>query len=105
VVGSHVGDRVQQQLAGQRSSLVAEDLRDDRRQVATGAVAGDGEPAVAAQVVEVLGGPASGRDRVLDPGRPGVLGSEAVVDRDDDRVAPAGDQPADELVGVEVAES
>ena len=84
---------------------VARHERDDRGEVAAGAVAADREPGgVTAELGRVLAKPRDDRVRVLHAGREPVLGRETVVDRDDDAAGRVADRAAHAVVGVEVAD-
>ena len=102
-VGGRVQDRVDQQLEGDlRPAPVAGAEGDHRGQVPAGAVAGHGQPVLGAtQRGRVARRPLGGRIRVLDSGRPAVLGRQPVVDRDDHRRHGRRQGPAQRVVGVE----
>ena len=106
VVVDEVGGRVDEQLRRERGAAgVAQLLGDDGGQVAARAVAADREPGrVAAELGDVLGGPAGGGEAVVDGGRERRLGREPVVDRQHDDVGLAADPAALVVVGVEVAD-
>jgi hypothetical protein len=102
-VAGDVQHRVDQQLEGDRGpAAVAGAERDHRGQVAAGAVAGHGQAVLGpAQGGRVGRRPQRGRVRVLDRGRPAVLGGQPVVDRDDHRRGGRGQGPAQRVVAVQ----
>ena len=103
-VAARVGDRVDQRLHAQRD-LAAQPARDDRGEVAAGAVARDRQPlGVGAERGRVGGEPADRAGRVLEPGRERRLGREPVVDADDDRARRVGERAHDGVEGVDRAE-
>ena len=85
--------------------MVARRQRDRGGQVATGAVAGDGESSrVGAEAVDVVCGPPGGGEAVLEPRRELVLRGEPVVDADDDGLDVTAEQPAVVVVRLDVTD-
>ncbi len=101
-----VGGRVQQRLVRDgRSTVVPDNLTDDRRQVSSSAVTGHGKArTVATQRVCVFPQPANGVDAVMHSPRRAVLGRHAVVDADHDRADGSSEERAQRVVHAGVAQ-
>ena len=101
----HVGDGIEQELRGERQSLVAAADRRDRREVAARAVAADGQLlSRAAEPAEMGRGPAHGGERVLDALREGVLRRQAIVDVEHHDACAIGQPDSMRLMAVDVAD-
>ena len=105
-VAGRVGRRVDQQLhCRHRAAAGPGQQADHGGEVAAGAVAADRDPGrVDAQLGGVGAGPGEGGPGVLDRGREGMLGRQPVVDREHRRPGRGGEEAADAVVGVEVAD-
>ena len=106
-----VGPRIDQPLqhrhgpSGPGGPVVARQLRYDCRQVAAGAVAADGDLAGdRPEIAGVFVGPPKRRIGVVDRGGCRVLRRQPVIDRQHVHVGVAAGQPAQRIVGVQVAD-
>jgi hypothetical protein len=80
-----IGGWIHEELKSWPRRIAPERLRDDRAQVASGAIAADRDRArIDAEVRGAREDPARRGDGVVGGGRKGGLGGEPVVDRDDD---------------------
>ena len=107
VVRQRSGDRVDRHLRQDRDGggLGAQRRGDDDRQVAAGAVAHRHEAGdLEAQFGGAAGDPPRGRLAIVGRGGEGVLGREAVIDRDHRQPGLGGDLAAEAGVGIEVAD-
>ena len=101
-----IGGRIDQHLARDRGAVaVARRYRDDRGEVAAGAVAADHQPRrVDAELLCVDGDPFRRGDRVIDGGGEFVLGREPVIDGNNDELTFIGQFAAHHVVGIEIAD-
>ena len=85
------------------AAVVAGDA-DHGREVAAGAVAADGDPGRVAPSSAALATAQRAGPGVFDGGGEGVLGGEPVVHREDRGPGGVGEEAADPVVGLEVAD-
>ena len=102
----HVGGGVEQQLHRRlRAACFAVLQAEAGREVAAGAVAADGDPRPGRRRARRRSRAPRRRPRPrLRPGREGVLGREPVVDREHPAAAVLGEEAAEAVVGLEVAD-
>ncbi len=95
----------QELIRDPRAAPVAGEQAGDRREVAAGAVAADGEPRRIDPERRALPGDPGGRgEAILDRGREFVLGRQAVVDRDDGAAGGIGEMAAERVVRFDIAD-
>src|SRR5579883_3330706 len=106
VAGDEIRCRIDQELMAQPwPAVVASGEGNHGSKIAAGTVAADREPAGVDVEARALRRDPFGRGhRVLDRGGKFVLGGEPVTDGDDRAAARVGDQPADAVVSVKVAD-
>ena len=103
---AHIGAWIDQELVYEpRAAAITRFERDDRREVAAGAVAADREaPGIDAEPRCVGGNPPRRGDGILRGGGKFVLGCEPIVDGDDETRGGVGERSADLVVALEVAD-
>ena len=94
---------IDEELRGQRDTFIAQPLRDDGREIAARAVAGDADIVVSAQLVRMRHDPLRGRDGIFNAGGKCMLGRQPVVHRHHHGHRAATDLAADVVVRVQVA--